>query len=93
MLASLAQNTGEIREYVTYRRAMLAKPRLGGNAGPGMIAAADEIAWLNNLIRFADWLDEGKPSAGSVLTDDQKTSYRAAKAAGATFPPEIEKQL
>jgi hypothetical protein len=84
----------ELREFAVYRRAQLYRPRLGGQIGGAQaINAQRSEAFLAELEVFATWLENGRPGPVQSLTEAELTSYRAAKAAGAVFPAEIEAQL
>jgi hypothetical protein len=84
----------ELLAFVAYRRAQIYKPRLGGQIGGAQAINAQRAeVFLAELEELATWLENGRPGAVQSLTEAELTSYRAAKTAGAVFPPEIEAQL
>ena len=93
----------KVREFVKFRRDELAdeRRRIEDNAnglnGAALVAHGERAkvarVALDELERFASWLENGSPVFVAPLTRDELNQWRFAREHGAAVPPHIEEQL
>lgn len=91
-------NADDLRKYIADKRkvAEAARQRLNSGYHFGGAAQIQERAnWevLEELERFLNWVDEGRPETVIPYSKQQLDAFRAAKAAGATLTPEQEQAI
>jgi hypothetical protein len=92
-----------LKAWVTYRRAELEFESRELSAAPpisvmgGMVARGERLrvieVLLNELDRFAVWMDQGEPSFIPPLSENDKAHWRWVRDKGLDVPPHIEAQL
>jgi hypothetical protein len=91
-------NAEDLRTYISNKRKVAEAARQSLNQGyafGGASTIQDRANWdvLEELERFLDWVDEGKPAPVIPFTKAQLDAFRAAKAAGATLTNEQEQAI
>lgn len=84
----------DLHAYAAYRRALLYKPRLGGNIGGAAAINASSIeAILRELEALADWMGSGQPGAAARLSAEDAEFWISAKGRGMQIPEDVERAL
>jgi hypothetical protein len=94
-------STTEVKGFRKYRTGQLTQERLdrsqNGGLGVGLAGFNEQArivgVVLDELVRYNEWLDQGRPEYVPPLSEAEKERWRWVRGQGYDVPDEIYKQL